>query len=125
MLAQVTEQTVLHHDLYELAPALPSYVANTAAGSPAGPVVLIGDAAHAMTPDLGRGACEALVDGITVAERLVAEPTVDAALAAYDARRRPVTQRMARMSRAVNRLAHARRLVRLRDAGLRVALAAA
>lgn len=32
--------------------------------------VLIGDAAHAMTPSLGRGACEALVDAVTLGHEL-------------------------------------------------------
>ena len=39
-----------------------------------GRVALIGDAAHAMTPNLGRGACEALVDAVTLAELLNAGP---------------------------------------------------
>ena len=33
-------------------------------------VVLVGDAAHAMTPNLGRGACEALIDAVTLADLL-------------------------------------------------------
>ncbi len=32
--------------------------------------VLVGDAAHAMTPNLGRGACEAMVDAIVLGEAL-------------------------------------------------------
>ena len=32
--------------------------------------VLVGDAAHAMSPNLGRGACEAMVDAITLGEAL-------------------------------------------------------
>lgn len=117
VLDALTEDTILRHDLYELAPALPSYVS--------GNLALVGDAAHAMTPDLGRGACEALIDGVTLAECLATGASVPAALRDYDARRRRSTQRLARASRLVNRMAHARRLLPVRDAALRGALAAA
>ena len=54
-----------------------------------GRCVLIGDAAHAMTPDIGRGASEALVDGVVLTDCLVeAGPEgVESALRAFEARR--------------------------------------
>ncbi|GAB3709595.1 FAD-dependent monooxygenase [Mariniluteicoccus flavus] len=48
--------------------------------------VLVGDAAHVMSPNLGRGACEALVDAVTLAEELSTNP-LGQALRAYQRRR--------------------------------------
>jgi 2-polyprenyl-6-methoxyphenol hydroxylase-like FAD-dependent oxidoreductase len=114
ILAALTEDNVMRHDLYDLAPPLPSYVA--------GRVALIGDAAHAMTPDLGRGACEALVDAVTLAD-LLSTLDVTTALAGYDRARRRPTQRLAALSYRMSRVAGARRLIGLRDVAVRAALA--
>jgi 2-polyprenyl-6-methoxyphenol hydroxylase-like FAD-dependent oxidoreductase len=48
-----------------------------------GSVVLVGDAIHPMTPDLGQGACQAIVDGTTLASCLLADSDVPVALHAY------------------------------------------
>jgi 2-polyprenyl-6-methoxyphenol hydroxylase-like FAD-dependent oxidoreductase len=114
VLDQLTEATVLRHDLYDLRPPLPSYVH--------GNVALIGDAAHAMTPDLGRGACEALIDGVTLARQLIEAPDLGTGLAGYDRERRRPTQRLAGTARLVSRMAHARTLTPLRDLAMKTAL---
>lgn len=56
--------------------------------------VLLGDAAHAMAPNLGQGANSALVDAAVLAYELRAAPALDAALAAYDRRRRRAVSRV-------------------------------
>ena len=53
-----------------------------------GPVALVGDAIHPMTPDLGQGACQAIVDATTLAACLAETSDVPRALAAYQGRRR-------------------------------------
>ncbi|WP_371525281.1 FAD-dependent monooxygenase [Streptomyces sp. NBC_01283] len=90
LLAAVPPHAVLRHDLYDL-PPLPSFVR--------GRVALLGDAAHAMTPNLGQGACQALEDAVTLAHCLDSDPDdMAAALRSYDLLRRPRTQAITRRS---------------------------
>jgi 2-polyprenyl-6-methoxyphenol hydroxylase-like FAD-dependent oxidoreductase len=86
-----------------------------------GRVALLGDAAHAMTPDLGQGACQAFEDAVTLAAVLGSDVTdVPAALARYDALRRPRTTALQRQCRQTHRLLTLRGPAgRLRDAALR------
>ena len=115
LLAATDPETVLRHDIFELGTPLPTYVR--------GRVALLGDAAHAMTPYLGQGACMAIEDGVVLAAACAAHDDLDAALARYDRERRPRTQAMAKASRLAGRMGH--RLanpvaVALRDAVLRL-----
>ncbi|MHA6763563.1 FAD-dependent monooxygenase [Streptacidiphilus sp. PAMC 29251] len=101
LIAATPPASVLRHDVFELAQPLPSYVS--------GRVVLLGDAAHAMTSDLGQGACQALEDAVVLCAELssgvggaggadVADG-VPEALARYDEQRRPRSQAIAAASR--------------------------
>ncbi|WP_040390296.1 FAD-dependent monooxygenase [Catelliglobosispora koreensis] len=114
ILGQLTAADLLHHDLQYLDPPLKSYVE--------GNVALLGDAAHAMTPDLGQGACQALIDGAALARCLTTAPNVQAGLAAYDRERRKPSQRVAAMALRVSRLTAMRR-TGLRDLIAKAALA--
>jgi 2-polyprenyl-6-methoxyphenol hydroxylase-like FAD-dependent oxidoreductase len=57
-----------------------------------GAVLLIGDAAHATSPNMAQGAAMALEDAIVLAECLTATAGVADGIAAYERRRRPRTE---------------------------------
>ena len=69
-----------------------------------GCLVLLGDAAHAMPPNLGQGANSALVDGVVLAEELTKARSVKDALMEYDQRRRPVARRVQKAAEMLQRL---------------------
>jgi 2-polyprenyl-6-methoxyphenol hydroxylase-like FAD-dependent oxidoreductase len=54
-------------------------------------VVLIGDAAHATSPNMAQGAAMALEDALVLADCLDKIPAIPDAIAAFEARRRPRT----------------------------------
>ncbi|MEO6085496.1 MAG: FAD-dependent monooxygenase [Umezawaea sp.] len=83
-------EALIRIDIHDLDP-LPSYIT--------GRVALLGDAAHAMSPDRGQGAGQSIEDGVVLAAALTGESTVDAALRRYDADRRPRTQATVRGAR--------------------------
>jgi len=64
-----------------------------------GRVALVGDAAYVIRPHVGGGVVKAADDAATMAECLDAEPTVEAALSAYEARRMPVGRRFVAQAR--------------------------
>jgi 2-polyprenyl-6-methoxyphenol hydroxylase-like FAD-dependent oxidoreductase len=93
LIAAAEPETVIRTDLRCLDTPLPAYHA--------GRIALIGDAAHAMTPHLGQGACQAIEDAVVLAH--VAATSGD--LAAYTAARLPRTTAIARRSRTIGRVA--------------------
>ena len=56
-----------------------------------GRVTLLGDAAHPMHPVGGNGAAQAIIDARVLARELALQPSIEAAIAAYDAKRRLAT----------------------------------
>lgn len=109
LLDATSPDAVIYHDLYE-APRLSAYVR--------GRVVLLGDAAHAMTPDLGQGAGQAIEDAVTLAEAVDADD-----LLAYDRLRRRRTQSIAQRSRRLGKIAQVSSgpVAAVRDAAMRMA----
>jgi 2-polyprenyl-6-methoxyphenol hydroxylase-like FAD-dependent oxidoreductase len=71
----------------------------------AGRVVLLGDAVHALTPNMGQGAGMAMEDAAVLAEEVQAvgrgEKALEGALQSYVARRQPRVATVVRLSRAI------------------------
>jgi 2-polyprenyl-6-methoxyphenol hydroxylase-like FAD-dependent oxidoreductase len=70
IIAETPAADILHHDIYDIVPL--TTWAN-------GRVVLLGDAAHAMTPNLGQGACQAIEDAYALARCLKSGSSIPAA----------------------------------------------
>jgi 2-polyprenyl-6-methoxyphenol hydroxylase-like FAD-dependent oxidoreductase len=97
LLARTPSESLLRHEIYHLAAPLPRYTRNR--------FVLVGDAAHAMTPDIGQGGGAALEDAVVLTDALARDPNVPAALERYDRLRRRRTQRMVRLAATAGRVA--------------------
>ena len=67
-------QDILHNDLSDFKPMKTWYKDNT---------VLVGDAAHATTPNLGQGACQAIEDALCLANCLKDTPSVKEAFSRF------------------------------------------
>ncbi|MFE4631761.1 FAD-dependent monooxygenase [Streptomyces sp. NPDC056773] len=96
LLERIDPAAVLQHDLYDLAAPLPRFHQ--------GRLAWLGDAAHAMTPNLGQGGCQAVEDAAVLAH-LLDGADVRAALAAYSAARCARTDALRVRSRRAGRVA--------------------
>lgn len=70
----------------------------------AGRVTLLGDAAHAMTIDMGQGACIAIEDAYVLAEKLATNDDAGVALRDYEASRQKRATRVAHTARRLGNL---------------------
>jgi 2-polyprenyl-6-methoxyphenol hydroxylase-like FAD-dependent oxidoreductase len=95
---QATEaQTIIHTELNELEPLDQWH---------RGRIVLLGDAAHAMTPNLGQGACQAIEDAVTLGQCLKDAGDVEASLDLYESKRVERVKRIVADSRRFGEVAH-------------------
>jgi len=83
------ESDILRNDIYEL-----EHLHHWSQGR----VTLLGDAAHAMTPNLGQGACQAIEDAVVLADCLKDTTNVAVALKNYEKRRIERTNRTTRLA---------------------------
>jgi 2-polyprenyl-6-methoxyphenol hydroxylase-like FAD-dependent oxidoreductase len=89
-----------------------------------GLVTLLGDAAHASTPDLGQGACQALESATALGVSLARGETLEEGLRDYERARLQRTAAISRLSwmTSVNSTIESAMLCRLRDTAIRTGL---
>jgi len=115
-LAATPSSQVVRHDVYDLAKPLSSFTK--------GRVVLIGDAAHAMAPNLGQGAAQGIEDAATLTLLLRSTPRgqLGQMLAKYDRIRSKRATSVWRQSRYLSAVAQTDGAITttLRDAAMRL-----
>lgn len=90
-----TETHILRNDIYEH-----KHLRHWSRGR----VTLLGDAAHAMTPNLGQGACQAIEDAVELAHCLKDECDIVAALKLYETRRVKRANNIGRLAGLIGRV---------------------
>jgi 2-polyprenyl-6-methoxyphenol hydroxylase-like FAD-dependent oxidoreductase len=88
-------KSILHNDIYDIEPM---------SQWSRGRVVLVGDAAHPTTPNLGQGACQAIESSLALASSLAHEPDLDAAFRRYEIGRMERTARITNQSWQIGRI---------------------
>jgi 2-polyprenyl-6-methoxyphenol hydroxylase-like FAD-dependent oxidoreductase len=92
-----THAPVFTSDIFDLKPLSHWYLENAC---------LVGDAAHATTPNMGQGACQAIEDAYVLGKTLSTGLPVSDAFQHYQAIRKKKALRIVGTSRAIGRIAH-------------------
>jgi 2-polyprenyl-6-methoxyphenol hydroxylase-like FAD-dependent oxidoreductase len=108
LLSRTDEAALLHNDIHDLEP-LPHYAF--------GNILLLGDAAHATTPNLAQGACQAIEDAAVLASVLRQNNNYTDAFIEFEQRRLKRTHYIINESRKLGRVAQISNplLARIRD----------
>lgn len=69
-------------------------------------ICLIGDAAHATTPNMGQGACQAIEDALALSEAVARERDLPTAFAAFEQRRMKKANKIVSTSWQIGKMAH-------------------
>jgi 2-polyprenyl-6-methoxyphenol hydroxylase-like FAD-dependent oxidoreductase len=94
VLEATPDSAILRNDVYFLDP-LPRWSE--------GRIVLLGDAAHAITPGVGQGAAQAIEDAVVLASELANHDQLTDTLAQYESIRRPRAELALKLSRRADR----------------------
>ncbi|UQZ34143.1 FAD-binding protein [Paenibacillus sp. PK3_47] len=96
LLLKTTPHDMIHRDIVDIAP-MERFCSDR--------VVFIGDAAHAITPNMGQGACQAIEDARTLAECLSVQSNYQRAFADYENRRRKRIKQISDQSWKIGKMA--------------------
>ena len=99
LLAATDPDVVLHNDLYDR---------DEARVWSKGPIVLVGDAAHAMRPHLGQGGCQGLEDAAILAGFVEETDDLATAFARFATFRRPRVRALVRESATIGKMVNLR-----------------
>ncbi|WP_246206735.1 FAD-dependent monooxygenase [Virgibacillus ihumii] len=92
LISESEDAYFLHHDLYDIKP-LESFVYDR--------VILLGDAAHTTTPNMGQGAGQAIEDAYELMLAIDNESSMTAALSRYDTKRVKKANKVIKLSRQI------------------------
>jgi 2-polyprenyl-6-methoxyphenol hydroxylase-like FAD-dependent oxidoreductase len=113
ILAGTDNSKLLHNDIIDLEPL--SRFAH-------GRIVLTGDAAHATTPNMGQGACQAIEDAVVLAQCMEQQSDYELAFKAFETRRLQRTRWVTNTSFELGKVAQIENLfmIALRNTALRI-----
>src|SRR5699024_8328360 len=96
LIRDVQHNSFLHHDIYDIKP-LSTFVYQR--------IVLLGDAAHATSPNMGQGAGQAIEDAYWLTNALVQSKTMEQAFNTYNKKRVNTTRKVIQRSRQIGKAA--------------------
>jgi 2-polyprenyl-6-methoxyphenol hydroxylase-like FAD-dependent oxidoreductase len=95
LISSTPAERILHTDIYDIEPMK---------RWSSGRVVLLGDAAHPTTPNMGQGGCMAIESSVVLARCLEQERDLASALSRYEAERMPRTKWITQQSWTIGRI---------------------
>jgi 2-polyprenyl-6-methoxyphenol hydroxylase-like FAD-dependent oxidoreductase len=108
ILQQTKNENIIWGDIIDVEPMSKYAFAN---------ILLIGDAAHATTPNLGQGACQAIEDAVILADEIQKNTDIKTAFKQFEKRRLKRTHWIINTSNRIGKIAQSenRLLIKIRD----------
>ncbi|MDZ5472087.1 FAD-dependent monooxygenase [Bacillus sp. 31A1R] len=96
VLERTDDKNVIRHDIYDLDPLFRYNFGN---------IILLGDAAHATTPNMGQGACQAIEDALSLALCFEKEKEINNVFIKYEEQRLDRSRKIIQESRLAGKIA--------------------